>query len=88
MQYFDENGTKVTSTLTTLNHFQVNGRDTSNNLLNPQPETEDLITNSHTSLSEYNSIQPSTINVSNNSPSMPVLHEKYQTKLEMKLLNL
>ena len=88
MKYFDENGTKVTSTLKTLNHFQVNEKDTSNNLLNPQPETEDLITISHISLSEYNSIQPTTINVSNNSPSVPVLHEKYQTTLEMKLLNL
>ena len=50
-------------------------------MLNPQPETEDLITNSHISLSEYNSIQPSTINISNISPSTPALHQEYQTKL-------
>ena len=81
MKYFTENGTKVTATLATLNHFQVNEKDTSNNLLNPQPETEDLITNSHISLSEYNSIQPSTINISNISPSTPALHQEHQTKL-------
>ena len=81
MKYFDENGTKVIVTLTTLNHFQVNEKDKSNNLLNPQPETEDLINNSHISLSEYDTIQPSTINTSNNSPSTPVLYQEYQTKL-------
>ena len=81
MKYFDENGTKVIATLTTLKHFQLNEKDTSNNLLNPQPETEDLITHSQISLSEYNSIQPSTINISNISPSAPALYQEYQTKL-------
>ena len=33
MKYFDENGTKVTATVTTLNHFQVNEKDTSNNFV-------------------------------------------------------
>ena len=80
MKYFAENGTKVTATLATLNHFQVNEKDTSNNLLNPQPETEDLITNSHISLSEYNSIQPSTINISNISPSTPAMHQEQSNK--------
>ena len=59
----------------------MNEKDTSNNLLSPQSETEDLITNSHISLSEYNSIQPSRINISNISPSTPALHQEYQTKL-------
>ena len=81
MKYFDANSTKVTATLTTLNHFQVNEKDISNNLLNHQPETEYLIINSHISLSEYNSIQLSTINISNISPSTPALHQDYQTKL-------
>ena len=81
MKYFDENGTKVTATLTTLNHFQMNEKDTSKNLLSPKSETEDLTTNSHISLSEYNSIQPSTIDISNISPSTPALHQEYQTKL-------
>ena len=43
---FDQNGTTVIVTLITLNHVQVNEKDTSNNLLYPQSETEDLITNS------------------------------------------
>ena len=50
-------------------------------LLNPQPEIEDLITNSHISLSEYNTIQLLTINLSNISPSTPALHQEYQAKL-------
>ena len=81
MKYFDENATKVIFTLITLNNFQMNEKDTSKNLLNPRPETEDLITNSHISLSECDSIQPSTSNTLNNSPSMPVLYQEYQTKL-------
>ena len=52
MKYFDENSTKVTDTLTTLNHFQMNEKDTSKNLLSPKSETEDLTTNSHISLSD------------------------------------
>ena len=67
--------------LITLNHFQVNEKDTSNNLLNPKPETDLITTNSCLSLSEYNSIQPSKINISNISPSAPILYQEYQTKL-------
>ena len=60
----------------------MNEKDTLNNLLNPKPETEDLITiNPYISLSEYNSIQPSKINISNISPSTPTLYQEYQTKL-------
>ena len=81
MKYFDENDTKVIVTLITLNHFQVNEKGTSNNLLNSQPETEDLITKFHISVSEYDSIQPSTINTSNIYPSTTTLYEEYQTKL-------
>ena len=82
MKYFDENGTTVIVKSSTLNHFQVNEKDTLNNLLNPKPETEDLITiNPYISLSEYNSIQPSKINISNISPSTPTLYQEYQTKL-------
>ena len=81
MKYIDENGTKVIVTLATLNHFQVNEKDTSTNLLNPQPETEDRITNSCVSLSEYSSIQQSRINISNISPSTRALYQEYQTKL-------
>ena len=50
-------------------------------MLNPQLETEDLITNSHISLSEYSSIQPSTINISNLSSSKSALYQEYQRKL-------
>ena len=81
MKYFDENATKVIFTLTTFNHFRVNEKDTSKNLLNPQPGTEDLITNSHISLSEYDSTQSSTINTSNISPSKTTLYQEYQIKL-------
>ena len=81
MKYFDENGTKFIVTLATLNYFQANEKDTPSNLLNPQPETEDLINNSHVFLSEYDSIQPSTINTFNTSPSTPALYQEYQTKL-------
>ena len=81
MKYFDENSTKVTVTLRTLNHFQVNEKDRSDNLLNSQLETEDLITNYQTSLSEYNSIHTSTTNISNISSSIPTLYQEYQTKL-------
>ena len=35
MKYFDENGTTVIVTLTTLNHVQVNEKDKSSNLLYP-----------------------------------------------------
>ena len=57
VKYFDENGTTVIVKLSTLNHFQVNEKDTLNNLLNPKPETEDLIaTNPYISLSQYNTI--------------------------------
>ena len=60
----------------------MNEKDTLNNLLNPKPDTEDLITiNPYISLSEYNSIQPSKINISNISPSTPTLYQEYQTKL-------
>ena len=81
MKYFDENSTKVIVTLRTLNHFQVNEKDRSDNLLNSQLETEDLITNYQTSLSEYNSIHTSTTNISNISSSIPTLYQEYQTKL-------
>ena len=82
MKYFDENGTTVIVKLTTLNHFQVNEKDTLNNLLNAKPETEDLITtNSYISLSENNSMQPSKINISNIFPSTPPLYQENQTKL-------
>ena len=82
MKQFDENGTTVIVKLSTLNHFQVNEKDTLNNLLNPKPEKEDLITtNPYISLSEYNSIQTSKINTSNISPSTPTLYQEYQTKL-------
>ena len=64
-----------------MNHFQVDEKDTSNNLLNRQPETEDHITNFHISLSEYNSTQSSAINMFNISPSRPVLYQEHQTKL-------
>ena len=60
----------------------MNEKNTSNNLLNPKPETEDLITaDPCIYLSEYNSIQPSKINISNISPSTPTLYQEYQTKL-------
>ena len=81
MKYFDENSTKVIVTLRTLNHFQVNEKDRSDNLLNSQLETEGLITNYQTSLSEYNSIHTSTTNISNISSSIPTLYQEYQTKL-------
>ena len=81
VKYFDENSTKVIVTLRTLNHFQVNEKDRSDNLLNSQLETEDLITNYQTSLSEYNSIHTSTTNISNISSSIPTLYQEYQTKL-------
>ena len=81
MKYFDENATKVIFTLITLNNFQMNEKDTSKNLLNPRPETEDLITNSHISLSECDSTQSSTINTSNISPSKTTLYQEYQIKL-------
>ena len=81
VKYFDENSTKVIFTLRTLNHFQVNEKDRSDNLLNSQLETEDLITNYQTSLSEYNSIHTSTTNISNISSSIPTLYQEYQTKL-------
>ena len=68
MKYFDETSTTVFVTLTTLNYFQVNKKDTSKNLLKPQPETEDIITNFCIFLSEYDSIQLSKINISNISP--------------------
>ena len=76
IKYLDENSTKVIVTLTTLNHSQVNEKGISNNLLNPQPETKGLITSSCISLSEYNSIQPSTINISNIPPSTPALYQE------------
>ena len=50
-------------------------------MLNPQLESEDLITNSHISLSGYSSIQPSTINISNLSSSTSALYQEYQRKL-------
>ena len=59
----------------------MNKKDTSNNSLNLHPKAEDLITNSHLPLSEYNSIQPSKINVSNISLSAPALYQEYQIKL-------
>ena len=40
------------NTLMKINHYKVNKKDTSNNFLNPQPEAQDLITNSCISLSE------------------------------------
>ena len=81
MKYFDDNGATVIVKLTSLNHFQVNEKDTSNNLLNPEPQTDLITTNSCKSLSEYNSIQPPTINISNISPSTPILYQEYQSKL-------
>ena len=81
MKYFDDNGATVIVKLTSLNHFQVNEKDTSNNLLNPEPQTDLIATNSCISLSEYNSIQPPTINISNISPSTPILYQEYQSKL-------
>ena len=48
-------------------------------MLNPKPETEDL--SPYIYLSEYNSIQPSEINISNISPSTPTLYQEYQTKI-------
>ena len=59
MKYFDENGTTVIVKLTSLNHFQVSQKDSSNNLLNPNPETDLITTNSCISLSEYNNHQQS-----------------------------
>ena len=59
----------------------MNKKDTSNNSLNLHPKAEDLITNSRLPLSEYNSIQPSKINVSNISLSAPALYQEYQIKL-------
>ena len=56
-------------------------KKTSNNLLNPQPEAEDFITNSCMPLSEYNSIKPSTINISSIYLSAPPFYQEYQTKL-------
>ena len=50
MKYFDENSTTVIVKSSTLNHFQVNEKDTLNNLLNPKPEKEDLITTNPTYL--------------------------------------
>ena len=58
MKHFAENDLTVIVKLTTLNHFQVNEKDTSNNLLNPKPEKDLIATNSCISLFEYNSIQP------------------------------
>ena len=81
MKYFDETSTTVFVTLTTLNYFQVNKKDTSKNLLKPQPETEDIITNFCIFLSEYDSIQLSKINISNISPWTPALYQEYQTKI-------
>ena len=81
MKYFDENGTTVIVTLITLNHVQVNEKDKSNNLLYPKSETEDLITNSCISLTEYNSIQLSKIAISNISPLTSALYQEYQTKI-------
>ena len=66
--------------LITLNHFQVNEKDTSNNLLNPKPEKDLIATNSCISLFEYNSIQPWEINIFNIFPSTPTLYQEYQTK--------
>ena len=80
MKYFDENGTTVIVKLTTLNHFQVNEKDKSNNFLNPKPEKDLITTNSCISLSEYDNIQPSEINISNFFPSTPTLYQEYQTK--------
>ena len=54
MKDFDENGTTAIVTLRTFNHIQMNEKDTSNNFLNPQPEKEDHITNSHIYLSQCN----------------------------------
>ena len=68
MKYFDETSTTVIITLIILNYFQMNKKDTSRNLLKPEPETKDIITNFCMSLSEYNSIQLSKINISNISP--------------------
>ena len=59
----------------------MNKKDTSNDSLNLHPKAEDLITNSRVSLSEYNSIQPSKINIPNISLSAPALYQEYQTKL-------
>ena len=68
MKYFDETSTAVIVTLKILNYFQMNKKDTSKNLLKPQPETKDIITIFCMFLSEYNSIQLSRINIFNISP--------------------
>ena len=81
MKYFDENNTTVIVKLTNLNHFQVNEKDTSNNLLNPKQETDLITANSCISLSQYNNKQPSKINISNILLSTLTLYQEYQTKL-------
>ena len=84
MKYFDENGAMVPVTLRTLNYCQVNEKDTSINLLNLQPETEDRITNSpyfYSNRTVHNHQQSV-------SPSTTALYQEYQTKTGGTLLNL
>ena len=82
MKDFDEKVTTVIFTLRTPNHFYVNEKDTSSNLLKLQTETEDHITNAYTSLSEH-STQSSTINKSSIYPSRLALCQEHQNQTKL-----